>query len=326
MNKLSIIWDMTPVCPFHCPICCMGAKPSRSSSDEELDYGTKYAVVGQIRQLSRHQEISIDLSGGEIMTDPRNLKIAEELSSIVKKENLGISTSGYHIDEKVAFQLSQIVGEVELTMDTPPGVPYRLRPLSYAKAAARAVPLLKKNGISTGIQTVLAKSNSTAENLTALYHWLCEHNVDTWSLLRFYPSGRGADYPEECLSQKELHQVIHLIQELDEQNTSLQKPRLHFHYTMKGHKDYSSECRCVKKSIGIFPNGDVTACFWASDRDTQITDDRFYLGNIRESTLVDILAGPRSCYWKDQPHSCPLLFEKKEDNHVSDIEYHNCIA
>lgn len=326
MKKLSIIWDMTPICPFHCPICCMGAQISHKSSDEELSYGVKYTVVGQIRQLARRLNVSVDLSGGEIMTDPRNLKIAEELSSIVGKENLGISTSGYHIDEKTALKLSQIAGEVELTMDTPPGVPYRLRPLAYAQTAAHAVPLLKSHGISTGIQTVLARSNSTSENLTALYDWLCENNVDTWSLLRFYPSGRGADYPEECLSQAELSQVIRFIQKLDACNPDAHKPQLHFHYTMQGHKDYSRECRCVKKSIGIFPNGDVTACFWASDRDTKITDDRFYLGNICESTLEDILASPRACYWKDTPHECSLLSEEKEDKHVSGAKYHNRIA
>ena len=317
---------MTPVCPHYCPICCMGAKTSCSSSEEELDYGTKYAIVAQIRQLSKHQNVSIDLSGGEIMTDLRNLKIAEELSSILGKENVGISTSGYRIDQQMALSLSKIIGEVELTMDTLPGVPYRLRPLSYANAAATAVPFLKMYGIHTGIQTVLTKSNSSKENLANLYRWLCNNNIDTWSLLRFYPSGRGANFPEESLNDEELKQIIHFIQELDRNNPALHKPHLHFHYTMQGHEHYSRECRCVKKSIGIFPNGDVTACFWASDSNTKISDDIFYLGNVCQSTLEDILNGAPACYWKEQYHECPLLFNKKEGFDVSTTQYNDRIA
>ena len=317
MNKLSIIWDMTPVCPFNCPICCMGAKSTCSDSTDELDYGLKYAIVGQIHQLASERDIRIDLSGGEIMTDLRNLNVAAEISDIIGKENVGISTSGYGIDDDIAIRLTSIIGEIELTMDTPPGIPYRLRPLEYARSAARAVPFLKKHGIYTGIQTVLARSNCSKENLSALYRWLCQNHVDEWSLLRFYSSGRGADFPEECLSEEELLQIVRFLQALDTQNPSHAKPRLHFHYTIKGHDGYTAECRCVKKSIGIFPNGDVTACFWASDRESHISKDFFRLGNVRTETLAEILRNSRSCYWQNAPHTCPLMTNAKEDHHVS---------
>lgn len=326
MKKLSIIWDITPRCPYNCPICCMGAKSSCPNPDEELDYGLKYSIPGQIRQLASVRDIKIDVSGGEIMTDLKNLLIVEELAHIIGKENVGISTSGYGIDDPIAYRLSSIIGEIELTMDTPPGIPYRLRPLAYAQAAAHAVPLLKKYGIYTGIQTVLTRSNCNIENLTSLYNWLCRNHVDEWSLLRFYPSGRGADFPDEYLTDDELLEVVHTVQKLDAKNPSLEKPSLHFHYTIKGHHGYTTECRCVKKSIGIFPNGDVTACFWASDRNTHISEDLFRLGNIKTETLTQILENPRSRYWQDQPHTCPFLTAAKEDTHVSSIEYHDCIA
>lgn len=326
MRRLSIIWDMTLVCPFNCPICCMGAKTTCPNATSELAYGLKYAIVGQIYQLAAERDIRIDLSGGEIMTDLRNLEIAKEISKIIGKENVGISTSGYGIDDAIAARLTSIIGEIELTMDTPPGNPYKLRPLGYAQSAARAVPLLKKHGIYTGIQTVLAKSNCNKENISTLYHWLCENHVDEWSLLRFYPSGRGADFPEECLNDEELLQVVHLIQTLDAQNSSQTKPRIHFHYTIKGHTGYTTECRCVKKSIGIFPNGDVTACFWASDRETHISSDFFRLGNVRSETLSDILANSRSCYWQDSPHTCPLMTNEKEDSHVSNTQRYDRTA
>lgn len=325
MKKFTIIWDITRYCPFHCPICCMGAKPLKTEADE-LDFAAKRRVVQHIRQLAAQQSIQVDLSGGEIMTDLRHLDLAEEISDIIGRENLGISTSGYGVTEETAFRLSNIAGEVELTMDTPPGIFYRLRPLAYAQTAARAVPLLKACGIHTGIQTVLARSNCNERNLTALYDWLCQNQVDEWSLLRFYPTGRGADYPEECLSDEELLQAVRLLQRLDQENPAAVKPALHFHYTIKGHAGYTTECRCVKKSVGILPNGDVTACFWASDRKSHISEEAFRLGNVRTETLVQILDNPRSRYWREQSHTCPFITATKEDTHVSDTQCHDRTA
>ena len=325
MKKFTIIWDMTRLCPFHCPICCMGATPADPGADE-MNYVTKRKVVEQIRQLAAQRSIQVDLSGGEIMTDLQNLKIAEEIAKIIGKENLGISTSGYGITKETASYLSTITGEVELTMDTLPGVAYRLRPPEYAWTAARAVPHLKTYGIRTGIQTVLTKSNCNHRNLTALYYWLCHNHVDEWSLLRFYPTGRGADYPEECLSNEELLEVVHELQRLDQENPSTVKPSLHFHYTMKGHDGYTTECRCVKKSIGILPNGDVTACFWASDRESHISEELFRLGNVRTESLSQILENPHSRYWQEQPHTCPFITAAKEDKYVSDTQHYDRIA
>lgn len=326
-KNLSIIWDVTSVCPLNCPICCMGAAAC-SPPPDELTYGLKYAVAAQLIELTASYNVRIDLSGGEIMSDIRNLNVAEVISGVLGKNNIGISTSGYGIDAAIAARLSTFVHDVELTMDTPPGVPYRLRPLAYAKYAAHAVPLLKDNGIYTGIQTVLAKSNGNKNNLASLYRWLCENRVDEWSLLRFFPSGRGADFQDEALSDKELLEIVHTIQKMDAKNASSIKPKLHFHYTIKGHACYTSECRCVKKSIGIFPNGDVTACFWASDRNTRISEDVFHLGNIKTETLSQILQGPRAHYWLDRPHTCLLgaTSEKEVCCNVFDPEHHDRIA
>ncbi|MCM1194061.1 MAG: SPASM domain-containing protein [Butyrivibrio sp.] len=325
MKKFTIIWDMTRRCPFHCLICCMDASSAEPETDE-LDFTAKCKVVDQIRQLAAKRSIQVDLSGGEIMADLRNLEIAEEISHIIGKDNLGISTSGYGITEERAAYLSNIIGEIELTMDTPPGVAYRLRPLEYAQTAAHAVPHLKAYGIHTGIQTVLTKSNCQKHNLAALYDWLCNNRIDEWSLLRFYPTGRGADYPEECLSDEELLKAVREIQRLDRENPSAAKPSLHFHYTIKGHENYTTECRCVKKSIGILPNGDVTACFWAFDRASHISEELFRLGNVKTESLSQILESPRARYWQEQPHICPLISVAKEDRYVSDTEHYDRIA
>ena len=120
--------------------------------------------------------------------------------------------------------------------------------------------------------------------------------------------------------------MVHELQRLDQENPSAVKPSLHFHYTMKGHAGYTTECRCVKKSIGILPNGDVTACFWASDRNSHVSEELFLLGNVQTESLSQILDGPRARYWQEQPHTCPFITAAKEDSYVSNTQRYDRTA
>lgn len=305
-DTLSIVYDITGNCPWKCPICCMGADSDQSRCSQELSHEEKLLAVEKIARLKPRRNIKIDFSGGEIFTDMGNVEVVEHAARLLGRENIGISSSGYRIDDALAQRLSRCISECEMTMDTAPGQPYRLRPIGYALAAAKAAPFLIKHGISTGIQTVLAKSNCQEPILRDIYKWVCSEGIDCWSLLKFYPSGRGAAYPEEQLGKEQEAWAVAFIQEMDRQNPSARKPRIDFHYTMKGHPKYSEECRCVRKSIGILPNGDVTSCFWAVDADTGIVAPKFRLGSLKDQSLTDILSGEKAAYWLNCSHRCEL--------------------
>lgn len=303
-KTLSVVYDMTKLCPWNCPICCMGASPGRDACQDELPLARKLALMEEILDLDR--PVKLDFSGGELLTNPENLTVIERAAALIGRERIGVSVSGWHIDDDMAARLSACCTECEMTMDTPPGRIYMLRPLAYAAAAAQAVRPLRAHGVKVGIQTVLARSNTNADNLTALYGWLCENGVDEWSLLRFYPSGRGAAFPDECISPSLERWAVRFIQQLDQNNPSPHKPSVNFHYTMAGHPKSSSLCRCVRKSIGILPDGKVTACFWAVDANTGVVDPKFLLGSLKESSLREILNGAAAAYWTAEPHYCEL--------------------
>lgn len=305
-DYLSIVYDMTALCPWNCPICCMGATTDQSVCSRELSYEQKLEVIKKIADAARLRNIRIDFSGGELFTDERNVNVIEYASRLLGQEHIGISSSGYKIDDRMARRLSNCISECEMTMDTVPGRPYPLRPAGYALTAAKAVPFLKKHGITTGIQTVLARSNCREDILRDLYQWICNEGIDCWSLLKFYPSGRGKAYPQEKLDPEQEDWAVRFIQEMHEANPSGEKPKVDFHYTMKGHPKHSAECRCVKKSIGIMPDGNVTSCFWAVDADTGIISPKFSLGNLKEQSLTDIINGEKAAYWLDCSHHCEL--------------------
>lgn len=305
-TKLSVIYDMTKRCPWNCSICCMGATSGKNSLGDELDLDRKLSLMEDLAVVDLFRDVHIDFSGGEIFTNMDNILVIEKAAELLDKEKVGISSSGYRIDDAVAKRLSHCISDCEMTMDVVPGQNYHLRPIGYAVAAAKAIPHLQRYGIGTGIQTVLAHSNCNEETLRSLYEYLCDAGVDNWSILKFYPSGRGANYPEEALTEEEETWAVEFIKSLDAENQSSKKPEIDFHYTMKGHKKYSKECRCVRKSIGIMPDGAVTSCFWAIDSDTGVIDTKYLLGSVKEDSLAEIITGERAAYWMYCTHKCEL--------------------
>lgn len=304
-QKLSVIYDITRQCPMKCPICCMGALPGPLARQGELTLAQKLQLMDQLAEVNKTRDVHIDFSGGEIFTNTdENVQVLERAASLLGREKVSVSSSGYRINDALARRLSTCISECEMTMDCLPGEPYLLRPKEYAQAAVNALPHLRKYCIPIGIQTVLAKPNSDEAHLRAMYKWLCANGIDRWSLLRFYPSGRGRFFEDQRLSAEDEAHAVSLIRQMEQANASRHKPSIDFHYTMPGHAKYTTVCRCVRKSIGILPDGRVTGCFWAVDADMNITDDSFYLGSVAETSLAQILSGPKAEYWMSCEHCC----------------------
>ncbi len=309
MKKLSIIYDVTYLCPWNCAICCMGASSDKTCRQNELTLEQKLNVTRQVKELCDNgYDVHIDISGGEIFTDiPEHIKLLAAFSSILGKDKVGVSCSGFGIDKKVAEFLGKTVHDVEMTIDVEPSQPYVLRPDGYSIAAAKAVKLLKKAGCNVGIQTVASSYNNSYAVAKGVFSWVCTNKVDNWSILRFFPSGRGAAYPEAAMNDTQCEEYVHMVQNMVDKLSVKDKPKIDFHYLMPGHEKYTKVCRCVRNSIGILPNGDVVACFWALDSNTGAIDSKFLLGNVKDNTLLEILNNEKSHYWSDCEHCCEFF-------------------
>lgn len=312
MKKLSIIYNMTSACPWNCSICCMSA--GKCKDVDELTLEQKNEVVDMIIRLSKVRDVRCDISGGELLTDIHHLELLEKLSKGIGKEKVGISISGAYLTDKIAESLARIVSDVELTLDCIPDIQYPLRPSGYHKVAADAALLLKQYGIRVGIQTVLTKDNCNLEMMETQLEWMSKNDIDNWSFIKFFPVGKGENYPEKGIShsqwlwyQENLEKRVHLW--------GTKAPELDYHYLMPNHQKSSRECRCVKRSIGILPNGMVTSCFWGLNSKRQPLNPRFVLGWIPGEYLEDILNSDRAKYWETQKHKC-CLFEEESENGI----------
>jgi len=250
----------------------------------------------------------VDLSGGEVMVNPQELfAVLERLSQKLGKERVGVSCSGWGIDEAAAARLAALVGDVEMTMDAHPDYEFSHRPNGYHQTAAEAAILLKRHGVKVGIQTVITREHlKNVTTLVNLYGWLCDNGVDEWSILKFYPSGRGADFPQLALSDDENKRVVSYVRSMDMFRGDFAKPQLDIHYLMPG-TPKNTECRCVRKSVGILPDGTVTACFWGLSKGNRLSESQFYLGDARVETMQAILNGEKARYWCHREGGCALI-------------------
>jgi MoaA/NifB/PqqE/SkfB family radical SAM enzyme len=299
-KKLSVIWNVTGKCPWNCTFCCMDSGPSNCLPEMTLEQ--KFRAADQLGSYG----CRVDLSGGEVMLNRKDhLPLIERLSSNLGRENLGISCSGAFIDDKLARRLSCLVSDVEMTMDAHPDHDFSWRPEGYHKTAAKAAKALLAAGIETGLQTVTTVTHKEPGLLEELYSWICEEGISNWSILKFFPSGRGTFHPELELSDDECLEIVARIRAMDAANTSSGKPKVDIHYLMPG-SEKASACRCVKRSIGILPDGRVTSCFWGIDTGGKFLDDKFYLGNLAEEDIGKILSGSRARYWLDYCGNCAI--------------------
>jgi MoaA/NifB/PqqE/SkfB family radical SAM enzyme len=312
-DKTTIIWNVTRLGPWNCKICCVDAICSHKNGQVNIAQDMHYSYEDELTFIQKKEIINqlmpnkfeIDFSGGELLVDPLNIDLVLHASERLGAQNIGISISGAFLTDEIIDRLSGKISNVELTLDYVPFKPYHLRPFGYHEQAAYAIMRLKEKGISVGVQTVLLKDNMQEEKLTELLKWLEKNNVDEWSLLRFFPSGRGKNYSHLMPTNSDYNSVVSTIKHMA-RNSHI---KLSFQYLLPNHSKHTLECRAVKKSIGILPNGKVIACFWAISPGMRIEDDLFYLGDLKEQSINEILSGNRAKYWRDKKHLCKYFLE-----------------
>lgn len=314
-DKISIIWNLTRLGPWNCKICCVdalckGSNQINLDNQKDYSYGDELSFIGKkeiIDQLTPGN-FRIDFSGGELLVDPMNVDLVLYASERLGAENVGISVSGAFMTDEIIDRLAGKIDNVELTLDCVPFKSYHLRPFGYHEQAAYAIMRLKQKGINVGVQTVLLKDNMKRETLLELFNWLEKNAVDEWSLLRFFPSGRGRNYVHLTPTNDEYKDVVAIIKDITKNGNT----KVSFQYLLPDHPRHTLECRAVKKSIGILPDGKVVACFWGISSGMKIEDALFYLGDLKKQSLDEILSGTKANYWREGNYYCKY-FANAED-------------
>jgi len=287
------IWNLTKVCTWDCSFCCMSAiKVGQVNGGESLNFSEKIKVL----EILATNKMKIDFSGGDPLYNPEDFAIVERAVEIMPRDFIDISMTGVDFNEKKLALLKK-VGKVEISIDNVPKDSNRFRPKGFNLSAINILKTLVEENIFCSAVTTLYPLSADKNNLKRLYELLCINQVPKWNILRFYPVGRGLKLSNLYIDDEKTLELMDFLDSLGSGETEIV-----FQHSLKILRG-EYQCHAAIKSIGILPNGTVTACGWALDKNSnplpgfclgKLPDDDFDV--ILEKAQVDMGYSERQSY------------------------------
>lgn len=288
---MDVIWNLTKACPWDCAICCVSGfhvcnttkhiiQATQKERGEELTMAEKLEVLKTLA----NRGFEVDFSGGDPLYYDEDFQIVEQATRWMPAIKIEVSTTGSRITD-TKIDLLKKVGVAEFTLDNLPEMENTCRPRGYNLASMVAMEKCVTAGVKTRAVTVLYATTISEENLGYIYHWLCENRIPEWELLRFYPVGRASKIAKLTPSNIEYLNAMKFLRGLHGFT------QIFFQHSLRMLENLS-KCPAVSDSIGILPDGQVTACAWAIDNNCRPLE-KFRLGKLPEDDLDEIIDNAR---------------------------------
>jgi len=251
----------------------VGKKVSVKNRKGNLTFDEKIKVL----EILVSHNFEIDFSGGDPLLNPEDFSIVERATEIMPKNSIDISMTGVNFNKK-KLDLLKKVRKVEISMDNIPVKPNIFRPDGFSTSAINLLRILVREDILCTAVTTLYPLSANKKNLEELYRFLCDNKIPIWNILRFYPVGRGLKLSDLHINDKEILDLLNFLDSLRGGYT-----KIVFQHSLKMLRG-EYQCDAVVESVGILPNGIVTACGWGLDGNSNPLPG-FYLGRLPEDNL-----------------------------------------
>lgn len=288
---MDVIWNLTRACPWDCAICCVSGfhicnttehiiQSAQKEKGKELTLAEKLTVL----KILADKDFEIDFSGGDPLYYDEDFRVVEQATRWLPARKISVSMTGSKITD-AKLELLKKVSVVEFTLDNLPETENIFRPRGYNFASMIAIKKCVAAGIKTRVVTVLYSATISKENLENVYRWLCENNISEWELLRFYPVGKAAKLVEITPSNSKYLNIMKFLRGFHGFT------KIFFQHSLKILEGVL-KCPAVINSVGILPDGQVTACAWAIDENC-CPFKNFHLGKLPEDYLDEMLDSAR---------------------------------
>lgn len=323
--RIDLIWSLTLVCPWDCPMCSVDAihvrlrrghtevrsraltVTDRLSGGREADgiyvraaqwrqsRGLELDRAGKMRVLDHLTDYDpkIDFSGGDPMVLPENVEVLAEASSRFGRHNITLTATGAGLTNWHVSELGPLIGELNFTFDSDgPGDP-RFRPTRYAGGNLRHAARFVEAGVKVRAECPLTTANCAPASLERMYLALADQGVGTLLLMRLFPVGRGATRSDMAPSRRQYLDAIDSLRQLEAAHGT---PRLRLQCALRhleGSRDGVNPCDLVRESFGLLTDGTLLASPWALDSQGAPLHDSWVLGNLACKPLAEILSSER---------------------------------
>lgn len=291
ISPLKIIWNITNKCGYNCDIC------ATNSDRDELDLLGKQKAYASLKSIGNHNIREIDFSGGDPLCDRSSLAVIYEAIAEFGKKTISITTTGKGINDALRYgeNLSELLTNCEITMDAIGKSEASIRnDATYELSNKNAIDILEEYASNLTINVPIIDPNVDKTSIQLLIKEIDKINVPqkTVNLIRLMQVGRmGSKRIFPLASPNEFAKVF------SECAVESSLDSVHIHCALRG-KIMDSKCNMLLEKIGIDCSGNVFACAWGGyitgySKDN-IVDNPFYLGNLLDDSLYDILNGCRA--------------------------------
>ena len=148
-SPLACVWEITNRCNFFCPHC-------RAYTESPEDNPKIENVI--ISQLVESEVLSVNISGGEPLLNPRIFTIIQELTK--NNIDVGISTNGFIFKDKAYHLLDAGINFVQISIDGSREFHDSFRGVKGAfDRAIESIVLAKRMGLFVQMNTTITASN-----------------------------------------------------------------------------------------------------------------------------------------------------------------------
>lgn len=284
---MKIIWNITNKCGYHCDIC------ATYSNRKELTFSGKRYALQSILSIGAEKIRELDFSGGDPLYDEQSTQIIREGIAVLGKEKVCVTTTGLGLDtaRRRGENLRELLHQCELTIDSTENIPDCIRNAGSYADKNRSESIRCADEISNlHINVPILNPDMSDEDIALLVSSISSidvKNVDV-ALMHLMNVGKMSfqQYPPKYSPDRFVSSFLKCIKD-----TKIKK--VHVQCALRG-KLYGENCNMLKQKIGIDCAGNVFACAWGGYikgfSKENIAENPFYIGNLLEKPLKDILS------------------------------------
>lgn len=287
-NKVKIIWNITKKCSFNCDICA-----THSDCKTELTHSEKAQALLSI--LTIKDSISeFNFAGGDPLLSDDSKKIINNAITLIGKEKISISTTGNGIESLNDNERFALLNKCVLTIDSPNNNHSNLRNTNdYYKKNMRNLNKYRKYINFLRINVPIINPNLEDKDILTMISNINKTDPQEVALIKLMPVGKMLyqNYPKDYNANR----FINLFSEnLDS------KIDFHLHCALRCEQcNANDECNMLTNKIGIDCSGNVFSCCWAGYLNCTLDENPYYIGNLLENNLSEILKGDLATEIKD---------------------------
>jgi len=281
-DSFHLQWHITERCNLACKHCYFDEKFLK----KELSLNQLSKVLEQYFYLLKKWKLlkkasRISITGGEPMVRKDFFVFLKKCYQNKEKTRYGVLTNGILLNDKKVIELKGLeVDYVQISLEGMEKINDEIRGKGTFNKIVKAVKLLVKNDISTGISVAVTKKN--LRDIPLLIRMSSNLGANSLGLRRFIPIGRGKQMKKLMLSPQETKglylYILKMRQKLKDLNSKLILT-IGCEDGILAQEGYRvNGCVAGYSSLTILPNGDVYPC-----RRLPI-----YVGNVLKQSLEEI--------------------------------------